>query len=233
MKWLFYLLLLANIGCFAYFQLVSGGNGEVQSAHAAFNADKIRLLNSRELTPAQAFTTAAKIETVSTPTTAKSLACLEWGSFFGEDLVHEQQALDKLQLGEKLTSRSVEEGATYWVYIPPLKTRKDAEKKITELKARNVAEYFLVVDGPSKNAISLGIFKSEALAKSHLVALQAQGVRSAVINERTQAATHTLFQIRDADEQVAARIGEVQRDFPGSEIKTIDCPKPETAATAR
>ena len=230
MKWLFYLLLIANILIFAYARL-GAGNGDAQSAHQPFNADKIKLL--REMPAAPALKPVAKLETTITTMAAKPAVCLEWGSFAGEEQARAQQALEQLQLGERLVSRSVEEGATYWVYIPPLKTRKDAEKKIAELKARGVTEYFLVPDGPSKNVISLGIFKSEELANNYLASLQTKGVLTAIISERTHAAKRTLFQIRDAGEQVAIKLGELQRDFPGSEVRTVECPRLEAAAAAR
>lgn len=230
MKWLFYLLLVANILIFTYVQL-GAGNGNAQSAHPPFHADKIKLL--REVPSAPALKPVAKLETAITTMAAKPAVCLEWGSFAGEEQARAQQGLEQLQLGEKLGSRSVEEGATYWVYIPPLKTRKDAEKKIAELKARGVTEYFLVQDGPSKNAISLGIFKSEELANNYLASLQTKGVLTVIISERTHVVKRILFQISDAGEQVAMKLGELQRDFPGSEVRTVECPRLEAAAAAR
>lgn len=229
MKWLFYLLLIANAVIFAYARL-DAGNSNAQSAHPPFNADKIKLL--REMPAAPILKPVAKLETAITAEAVKPV-CLEWGSFAGEEQMRAQRALEPLQLGEKLGSRSVEEGATYWVYIPPLKTRKDAEKKIAELKSRGVTEFFLVPDGASKNAISLGIFKSEELAKNYLAKLQTKGVLTAIISERGHAAKRTLFQVRDVGDQVVMKFGELQRDFPGSEVRTIECPSLGAAAAAR
>ncbi|MFI4922120.1 MAG: SPOR domain-containing protein [Burkholderiales bacterium] len=229
MKWIFYLLLLANVVFFAYTQL-DAGNGSAQFAHQ-FNVDKIKLLKPEE-TPAMK--PVAKMETMIITTAAKPVVCLEWGSFASEEQARAQQALDKLQLGAKLGSRVVEEGTTYWVYIPPLKTKKDAENKISELKALGIGEYFLMQDNsPWRNAISLGVFKSEELARNYLAKIQAKGVKSAVIGERNLQVKRTLFQIRDAGGELANKLAELQRDFPGSELKAVDCPNPESTSVSR
>ena len=107
MKWLFYLLLLANIVFFAYMQLVAGGNGEALLAHRQFYSDKIKLLNPKEAFTVTVLKPAVKLENA--PAAAKPPACLEWGAFSGTDLARAQDALDKLQLGDRLSQRTSEE----------------------------------------------------------------------------------------------------------------------------
>jgi hypothetical protein len=219
-KWLFYLLLLANVVFFASMQLVTGDNGEAALVRRQFNAEKIKLLNPKEALAILALKPAVKLENAP----ARPAACMEWGVFSGTDLARAQDVLDKLQLGESLSLRSSEETVGYWVYIPPLKTKKDAENKIAELKALGIGEYFLMQDNsPWRNAISLGVFKSEELARNYLAKLQAKGVKSAVIGERNHQVKRTLFQIRDAGDALATTLAELQRDFPGSELKAVEC----------
>jgi hypothetical protein len=221
-KSLFYLLLLANIAFFGYMQLMAGRNGEVPLAHRQFYSEKIKLLNPNEVLTVPVLKPAVKLENA--PAAAKPPACLEWGAFTGPELARAQDALDKLQLGDRLSQRNSEETVGYWVYIPPLKTKKDAENKIGELKALGIGEYFLMQDNsPWRNAISLGVFKSEELARNYLAKLQAKGVKSAVIGERNHQIKRTLFQIRDAGEALANKLDELQRDFPGSDLKAVAC----------
>jgi hypothetical protein len=221
-KWLFYLLLLANVVFFAYMQLVTGDNGEAALGRRQFNAEKIKLVNPKEALTIPVLKPAVKLENA--PAAARAAACMEWGVFSGTDLARAQDALDKLQLGESLSLRSSEETVGYWVYIPPLKTKKDAESKIAELKALGIGEYFLMQDySPWRNAISLGVFKSEELARNYLAKLQAKGVKSAVIGERNHQVKRTLFQIRNAGDALATKLAELQRDFPGSELKAVEC----------
>ncbi|MGH8710818.1 MAG: SPOR domain-containing protein [Burkholderiales bacterium] len=232
MKWIFYLLLLANVVFFAYMQLVAGGNDEAQLTRQQFHAEKIKLLNPKDAFTAPVLKSAVKLENA--PAVDKSPACLEWGAFSGVELARAQNALDKLQLGDRLSQRTSEETVGYWVYIPPLNTKKDAESKIGELKALGIGEYFLMQDNsPWRNAISLGVFKSEELARNYLAKLQAKGVKSAVIGERNHQIKRTLFQIRDAGGALANKLAELQRDFPGSELKTEDCPKLESTSASR
>lgn len=221
MKWLFYLLLLANVVFFAYMQLATGDNGEAALVRRQFNAEKIKLLNPKEALTIPVLKPAVKLENAPA---ARPAACMEWGVFSGTDLARAQDALDKLQLGESLSLRSSEETVGHWVYIAPLKTKKDAENKIAELKALGIGEYFLMQDNsPWRNAISLGVFKSEELARNYLAKLQEKGVKSAVIGERGHQVKRTLFQIRDAGDALATKLAELQRDFPGSELKAVEC----------
>ena len=66
-----------------------------------------------------------------------------------------------MQLGGKLSQRQVELDRGYWVYFPPLKNKEAVNRKIAELKALGINDYF-VVQGPGhwQNAISLGVFKT-------------------------------------------------------------------------
>jgi hypothetical protein len=70
------------------------------------------------------------------------------------------------------------------VYIPALKTRREAESKVGELKRLGVTEYFIMQDGSEGFSISLGLFSTQGAAESALGALKAKGVRSARLTTR-------------------------------------------------
>jgi hypothetical protein len=73
----------------------------------------------------------------------------------------------------------------YWVFIPPLPSKQDAERKAGELKALRVPEFFIVQDaGPYRYAISLGIFSGKDAAAERLSELREKGVRSAKVGAR-------------------------------------------------
>jgi hypothetical protein len=73
----------------------------------------------------------------------------------------------------------------YWVFIPPLPSKQDADRKASELKAMRVPEFFIVQDaGPNRYAISLGIFSSKEAAAERLSELREKGVRSAKVGAR-------------------------------------------------
>ena len=90
--------------------------------------------------------------------------------------------------------------AGWWVYIPPLKSKAEVDRRIAELSEQGVNEYFAVENGGEMhNAISLGIFKSEEAANNYLQTLRNKGVRSAQVGRRDHRVTQTAFLVRNPD----------------------------------
>lgn len=148
-------------------------------------------------------------------------ACLEWGSFTSADAPRAEQALEPLSLGPRLAQRRGEETAYWWVYIPPQGSRQGALKKVAELKALKVEEYFVMQEeGRLRWAISLGVFKTEEAARSRLEALRGRGVRSALLGERETQVQKVWFQVKELDAPLEAKLREIASGFPGSELKT-------------
>jgi hypothetical protein len=99
------------------------------------------------------------------------------------------------------------------------------ERKVTELRKLGVNEYFLLVDpGRWRYAISLGVFRSEGGATRYLAQLRQKGVRSATVGEREQRVTQTAFLIREPTEEESATLTELKNEFPGSELRVVECP---------
>ncbi|MDR2507209.1 MAG: SPOR domain-containing protein [Candidatus Accumulibacter sp.] len=77
--------------------------------------------------------------------------------------------------------------SNFWVFIPPLSSRQEAERKVGELKRLNVPEFFVIQEpGPRRFAISLGIFSSRDAAMERLALLQEKGLHSAIVGERAR-----------------------------------------------
>ena len=74
-------------------------------------------------------------------------------------------------------------------------------------------------EGPKRNAVSLGVFKTEAAAASHLEALRAKGVKTAQAGSRETALQKTWFQVRQADDALVAKLREVAQPFAGTEVR--------------
>jgi hypothetical protein len=149
--------------------------------------------------------------------------CLEWGGFAPAEAARAAEALAPLALGERLTERRSAETAGWWVFIPPQANRQAAQKKAAELKALGVDDYFIVQEeGPSRWAVSLGIFSSEQAAQSRLEALKGRGVRSAQVGARETPVQKVWYQVRGAEGAQLARLKELAAGFPGTELR--DCP---------
>lgn len=217
MRPLFFILLLANGAFFAYAWYGPGARAgaDAQIVGQQLNPGKIRLLASDQVSAP-----ARKPEPEPPKAAAMGAACLEWGALNGADVARAEQALAPLALGSKLTPRRQEDAAGYWVYVPPLASRQAATQKAAELKHLGVDDYFVVPDDPKwRNAISLGVFKTEEAANARLAALRAKGVRSATAGARETQAGKTYFQVRDASPALAARLNELKQGFEGTEVR--------------
>lgn len=80
----------------------------------------------------------------------------------------------------------------WWVRIPPSGGRDGAERRVADLRALGITEFFIVPEaGPNQFAVSLGLFKSESSAQQHLAYLRSKRLRTASITTRT-AVAHTV-----------------------------------------
>lgn len=109
-------------------------------------------------------------------------------------------AWDRLSIGEadrlaaaisgkladfRLVRRAVNgEGHAWWVYIPPLADKAEADRKAAELRSLGITDFFPIQEGPNRLAISLGVFSGEKGAQERLIDLKARGVRSARLSVR-------------------------------------------------
>jgi SPOR domain len=237
MRITFLLLLAANLAVLAWFQNFPAADGaaDPEPARRQISPEKMRVLRDREPpeSPAAAQKPGAKAPAPAaaaqgTPaaaaaTPAAPSACSEWGGFALAEAPKAEQALAPLALGARLVQRRSEETAGWWVFLPPQANRATAQKKIAELKALGIEDYFMLQDeGKMRWAISLGIFSTEEAARSRLESLRAKGVRSAQTGERDTAVSKIWFQVRGTDAALLAKLRESAQAFPGTEVR--DCP---------
>lgn len=306
MRWLFWLLLLVNVGIFAFFQwgsLLTTANNSVQN-QPEFNVEKIKLLDAStalqilptvsapapatlsmvelsgasavspnaassavpatqsvvqpiqpitqpvsapasaptqsvnqasSIPPVQIFTPplispatqpplSGPLTTPATQVKTVSKQCLEWGKFSGMEINRANAALDKLKLSEDLIQHQTNTANSYWVHVPPLKSRGAANKKVVRFKKAGVREIYVVQDpGRWQHAISLGLFKTEEAAHKYHAELRRKGVQSAVVGELANNIKITTFILKNLDKASAAKVRKLHKDFFGSELKTIAC----------
>lgn len=215
MKWVFFVLLAANLGLPAVLYVRDRlPNPDAQLVRQQMNADQIRMVAPRPM-PAP----------VPPASTAGPGVCLEWGSFGAIDLPKAQAALDALALGERVRRTEVGVLTSYWIYIPPLRSRSEMDKKAIELKERGVTDYLPMLEaGRWRYAISLGVYRNEDGAKKQLGLLQQKGVRTAQIGEREQRVTQAAFLVRDPTEVQSAQLANLKTEYPGSDLRAVNCP---------
>lgn len=226
MRLLFLLLLFINVAFYAYAFVLreQSGTGQ-QLAQLQIAAEKIRLVSEVEATSVRQVPPAPAAPLVAgTPA-----ACVEWGLFAGGEIARAEAAIAALGLPAAQLARSVVDAGGYWVYIPPVKSKAEVERKVGELKALGVADFFVIQDaGPWRNAISLGIFKTDEAAKNRLAELRAKGVRSAVSSRRENLLKQIAYYVREPGPDTVARLTELQREFPGTHVNAVACPAGES-----
>ncbi len=228
MKWFVWLLLLLNLVLFGYFKLNESHPVGIVAGHEAIQADKIKILTPEELATVPKKAEATPVAAPSPAPTPQPVplqtACYEWGSFLAGSIPRAKNILEKLSVQSELKQTASQEASRYWIYIPPLASAEKAQAKNNEVRALGVEESFVVQEPKWRNAISLGVFKDEALATKLLDDLHARGVRSAIKGVRGHENGQSSFLIRNVADNVADEIIRLQPDFPGSELKKVACP---------
>ena len=224
MRLLFLLLLAANLGFFAWTRFLASPDPAVDRQPLAQQLEphRLRIVTERELAKAPAPPSApepAKPKPAPPTPEPQRVACLEWGSFSPAEATRAAQRLEPLALGARLAQYRGEETASWWVHMPPQGSRANALRKAAELKKLGVEDYFILQDaGPTRWALSLGVFSTEDAARSHLQALREKGVRTAIIDRRETRVPKVWFQVRDVDTPLQERLQAMARDFEGATL---------------
>ena len=167
MKWLVYLLILVNLGIFLWhFQVPS--SREAQPEQGDEQVPQLVLL--REYDGKQQDTQTEQPQEATTET------CFSLGPFSKKD-AFQQVVLrfreEKVPIQSRISKDAVQDG--YWVYLPPVQDRKQAQEAIDRLREKKVRDFFLMVTGEKKNSISLGVFSKPNLAQRRMKKISALG----------------------------------------------------------
>jgi SPOR domain len=222
MKLFFLLLMLINLALFAW-QTGAFGSLPDSGREPARVAHQIAPERIRVLTPAEvkALKDKAREQAAqasgefswSTLDLAGGQACVELGDFPAAELARVRARLDALQLGERLGTRAVELPGWTMVYLPPFKTRAEADRAAGELRKQGVRD-LVVLDNPAlRFGIALGSFRDVELAKAHLADLEKRGVKGARISDRPGTQPGTRFIIKALDAATAERLQAAQKEL--------------------
>lgn len=201
MRALVFLLILANLLFLAWTQGYFGASADPDAfrLQQQLLAERITVV-ARDEPPTEVAKAEkpVKAEEKKAPEQCLSLADLQLAdSERVEAMLAEKWPLFKAQ------RTTVEGSASYWVYIPALASKQEAENKVAELKKLRVPEFFIVQEsGPNKWAISLGLFSSKEAAAARLDALRNQGVKSARVGERKAKSVTAQLEISGPENQV-------------------------------
>lgn len=226
LKFFFWTLLFANAGLLAYQQgaldALLPSDREPARIASQLNADKVRQIPPppirREQPPPPP--PVAEPAVVAAEKKAEPLACVEVGNFNAADAKRFSAQLAALSLGDRMTQRPILEVSSHFVYIPPQPDRETAEKKAAQLRELGVDDFFIIQDNPALRwAISLGVFKQEEAARTHLANLTQKGVRSARIGQRTVNSGLVAFELRGIDAQTKGALEKITAGFPKQALR--------------
>lgn len=144
--------------------------------------------------------------------------CLAWSGLSAKDADRLGALVaDKYAAFKVARQATPVEGGQWWVFIPPLPTKADADKKAGELKHMGATDFFVIQEaGPNRFAISLGVFSSQSGAEDRLAELKGLGVRSAKVGPRSKDALFKL-EARGPATAKAALADAVRRLLPDAE----------------
>ncbi len=227
MKWLVILLLVANFGLLGFFlasdYMLAHQDAIVTPPPPPYTG-AIKLLSDADVAalPKRAPEPAPVVAV--TPTES----CYEWGSFNTADSARALSALKKLNLQKpdmQITAKAVpkQESTRYWVYIPAQKTMEEAQTKNDEIKALGVNDTLILQDAQWHNAISLGMFKDEALANKFIDKLHAMGIKNAIKAKRGFGNNQTSYTIHNVQPEQLVKLTALKPHFSTGELKQVDC----------
>jgi hypothetical protein len=176
MKWIIYLLLLANLA----FGLWSYRSQELAGARAPDNSndDNLRLVLVKEFLAQQ-----NKMPTAATGNAETSGSCYTLGPFKAVDDANGVRAQLKaagLTAKRRMSTDTARKG--FWVLLPPAASHAQARQDIEQLKQNGIKDYFLVATGEKANAISLGVFSQSDTAQRRFEQIVKLGFKPVIQN---------------------------------------------------
>jgi hypothetical protein len=241
LRFVFWALLCANALLFAYgrgflgsFELEAREPARLRNQLAA---GKLVLLSGAQAqaiaqaaTPAETASesatesaAAAEVPVVPAPAAAAvaapAVACIETDAFAAGDARRFETRLARLDLGTRQARLTVpfQEVTRHLVYLPPQGGKEGADRRTAELRERGVTNSFVMQeDSALKWAISLGVFKTEAAARSEAVRLAKQGIANVRVVGRGPQSQRFAYRFRAIDTELRNRIVEAGRGMPAA-----------------
>ena len=215
MKWVALSLLIANIAVAAGFLGLDAWRGEPTPAQAPLNADKLSLRST-----ARAPELAERTPINPPPSPA---LCVEWRGLEPAEFVSVREQLKTMAGDHVMSFTEVPLENRQWVVFPPLPSRAAAQAKLAELSAVGVTDMFVVKAGTWANALSLGLYANEELARRRVRELEEKNVLGLRIEPQPKQGTAYYFVIRSDDADALKSLNEAKSAYPNSALARVAC----------
>lgn len=229
MKALVFVLVLANVLFYAFSAGYLGhpDNPDAGRIEQQVAPERMRLVSRGEPPPVKAPEAPAEPVPAEPEAAVVSEAsvCLRWNQLSTDNARQLSTKIGEKFAAFKLVKHTqAGENNGWWVYIPPLASKAEAEKKAGELRQLGISDYFIIPeDGPNRYAISLGVFSTEKGGQERLAELKAKGVKSARFNVRPGKESLVTLEARGPQSDKAALLKLAGATLPKSAPQ--DCSK--------
>jgi len=151
---------------------------------------------------------------------AAELACFAWASLSVAEADQLNALLERKFTEFNLTRQVVAgEANGWWVFIPPLPGKAEVDKKAGEIRQLGITDYFVILEGPNRFAISLGVYSSEKGGQERLAEVKEKGVRSARLAPRPSKDGTVNMQATGPAEGKPALLEAVGKVLPKAEVQ--------------
>lgn len=229
MPWAVFVLLIANIVAGGYFLTEATPTGDARVRALEINAGEIEVLPPATLAAAAPAPAKPAVNSAEQPAPNAApkpgvAACLEWGTFGTAELERAQAEITAMGAPRTIV-RDLGLAPAWWVHIAPLRSREEADRRAQAIEAAGVKDVQVVADGERwRNAISLGIFKTEEAAKARLARVKEAGVRNVAIAQRSDLLRLASLLLVEPSKTLVARMAELRSAYPGTELRAVACP---------
>ena len=212
---IFFLLLIINVAFGAYVYFNATKPVEVPRE---VNPGLIKIVSVTDAVKAQQDAVSAKKLAAS----LSGSACVDFG-VKPADTARAQASFAAMNIGDRLSSRNVEDYTRFAVSLPAQTDKRLADTLVANLKKAGVKDVSVLDD----NAISLGVFSSDAAAQKVVAELKVKAkslVKDVQITPRNPQSTETLFTVKEPNTNMVARLTLMLREFEGSNLRAVACP---------
>ncbi len=136
-------------------------------------------------------------------------ACFSFGPIAEESQAAALQNWFASNAGKAYQRHTDEQGRQlFWVYLAPQESREEALATIRTFQNKGVSDYRLIVKGNLQNAISMGLFSSQASVNKRLSELKKKGLKAVVVPYADGKRVYWVDAMLADDEIVLSRVFE-------------------------
>jgi len=211
MKWMAWMLLLANVLVAAFFLGQDYWPQADTGKAVPLNVERLSL-RSQSASPQPA--PRAPVETA---------LCVEWRGLTADERATVRERLKAMVAQQVMSFSEPPIDTLRWVIFPPLPSAQSATAKVAELAAAGIEGAEVVKQGEWQNAISLGQFDTDEAARLRLRELEDKGVLGTRIELVPKPDTDFYFVIRSEDPEMLKGLDALKQPYPNSRQSRVAC----------